>query len=115
MQAPETVAEMPAAAAPAAPVSAAAAAPEQPAGPDFNGLLDLICPVQILIGTGLISVRQCLGLRRHSILRLDPNVGDDLRLVARGVTVARGEVLIVEDSTVVRITDIAVDPTDRDR
>jgi flagellar motor switch/type III secretory pathway protein FliN len=84
-------------------------------GPDFSGLLDLVCPVQILIGSGVITVRQCLGLRRHSILRLDPSVGDDLRLVARGVTVARGEVLIVEDSTVVRITDIGVDPVDRDR
>lgn len=86
-----------------------------PDGPDFTGLLDLVCPVQIQIGTGLITVRQCLGLRRHSILRLDPSVGDDLRLVARGVTIARGEVLIVEDSTVVRITDISVDPVDHDR
>ena len=107
----DTVAESPVETLPAAPPRPAAAVD----APDFNGLLDLICPVQILIGTGVITVRQCLGLRKQSILRLDPSVGDDLRLVARGVTVARGEVLIVEDSTVVRITDIAVDPVDRDR
>jgi flagellar motor switch protein FliN/FliY len=82
---------------------------------DFSNLLDLICPVQILIGTGVITVRQTLALRRHSILKLDPSVGEDLRLVARGITVARGEVLIVEDSTVVRITDIGVDPVERER
>lgn len=113
MSTPEAVVEAPA----APPAVAPPPLPTQPepTGPDFAGLLDLICPVQILIGTGLISVRQCLGLRRHSILRLDPSVGDDLRLVARGVTVARGEVLIVEDSTVVRITDIAVDPVDHER
>lgn len=113
MSTPEPVIDTTAvpAAAPAAP----AAVPEPLPGPEFAGMLDLVCPVQILIGTGQISVRQCLGLRRHSILRLDPSVGDDLRLVARGITVARGEVLILEDSTVVRITDIAVDPVDRDR
>lgn len=109
MSAPETLVAEPAVVPPPLPTQ------PEPTGPDFSGMLDLICPVQILIGTGLISVRQCLGLRRHSILRLDPSVGDDLRLVARGITVARGEVLIVEDSTVVRITDIAVDPVDRER
>jgi flagellar motor switch/type III secretory pathway protein FliN len=97
------------------PAAPAAAAPVLPEELDFSNLLDLVCPVQILIGTGVITVRQTLALRRHSILKLDPSVGEDLRLVARGVTVARGEGLIVEDSTVVRITDIAVDPVERER
>jgi flagellar motor switch/type III secretory pathway protein FliN len=104
----ETAVETPA-------VPAAVTATASPEELDFTNLLDLVCPVQILIGTGVITVRQTLALRRHSILKLDPSVGEDLRLVARGVTVARGEVLIVEDSTVVRITDIAVDPVERER
>lgn len=80
-----------------------------PADPHpFTGLLDVSCRVDVLLGTGTITVRRCLSLGRNSVIRLAQSAAEDLRVIARGVTVARGEVLIVEDSTAVRITDIAV-------
>ena len=80
----------------------------------YAGLLDVTCRVDVLLGTGTITVRRCLNLGRNSVIRLAQSAAEDLRVMARGVTVARGEVLIVEDSTAVRITDIAVSPSGED-
>ena len=90
-----------------------AAAPA-PSPPPFEGLLDVRWRVDVVLGTGTITVRRCLNLGRHSVIRLTQSAAEDLRVMARGVTIARGEVLIVEDSTAVRITDIAVSHSGED-
>ena len=82
----------------AAPPDAAAA---------FAGLLDVGCPVRVVLGTGTISVRQCVALDRNSVIRLAQAAGEDLQVLVGGVLVARGEVVIVEDSTGIRLTEIA--------
>ena len=41
------------------------------------------------------------------MLRLRQSAGEDLQVLANGVLVARGEVVVVEDSTAVRVTEIA--------
>ena len=76
----------------------------------FADLLDATCVVQVLLGSGTISVRRCLELERDSIIRLPRTAGDDLLVTANGVPLARGEVLIVENSTVIRLTDIIAGP-----
>lgn len=74
----------------------------------FPGLMDVTLPVAIRLGSGIISVGDCLSLRRHSIVRLHQSVGQDLEIVVNGEVIARGEVAIVDDSTSIRLTDIAV-------
>jgi len=85
--------------------------PPSPAGTadsPFPGLMDVTLPVTVRLGSGVISVGDCLGLRPQSIVRLAQSVGQDLDVVVNGETVARGEVAIVDDSTSIRLTDIAV-------
>ncbi len=72
----------------------------------FADLLDLVCDLSVMLGTGTITVRRCLGLQRHSVLRLDQSAGEDLAVRVNGVTIARGEVVIVEDSTAIRVTEV---------
>jgi flagellar motor switch protein FliN len=72
----------------------------------FDSLADIVCEVWVLLGTGTVSVRRCLALQRQSVLRLDQSAGEDLQVQANGSLIARGEVVIVEDSTAIRITDI---------
>ncbi len=72
----------------------------------FTGLGDIVCDVWVLLGTGTISVRRCLALQRHSVVRLHQSAGEDLQLMVNGSLVAKGEVVIVEDSTALRVTDI---------
>ena len=72
----------------------------------FDLYRDVRCPVNVVLGTGTITVRQCLALERSSVVRLQQSAGEDLTVIVRGIKIARGEVVVVEDSTSVRLTEI---------
>lgn len=72
----------------------------------FAPLLDVRLPIEVILGTTTLSVRACLLLERNSIVPLAQAAGVDLQLAANGIVLARGEVVIVEDSTAVRVTEI---------
>jgi flagellar motor switch/type III secretory pathway protein FliN len=58
-----------------------------------------------------MSVRECLRLRRNSIIRLAQSAGGDMHVVVNGIVMAAGEVVIIDDSTAIRITDILPPPS----
>jgi flagellar motor switch protein FliN len=85
--------------------SSSSPATEGPGHP-FGDLLDVACDLSVVLGTGTVTVRRCLGLQRHSVLRLEQSAGEDLQVMVNGVVIAKGEVVIVEDSTAIRVTEI---------
>jgi flagellar motor switch protein FliN/FliY len=80
----------------------------------FVQVEDLLCPVDVLLGRGRLTVGRVIGLQRQSVIRLDHSAGEDLMITVNGVILARGEVMIVEDSTAVRVTEIHVPAPDED-
>ena len=70
-------------------------------------MLDVVCLVDVFLGTGSITVRDCLKLTRLSVIRLDQIAGADLDVRVHGVSIAVGEAVIVDESTAVRITAVA--------
>jgi|WetSurMetagenome_2_1015567.scaffolds.fasta_scaffold306282_2 flagellar motor switch protein FliN len=86
--------------------SSSSSAPVAATANQFEELADILCGVSVVLGNGTVTVRRCLGLQRHSVLRLEQSAGEDLMVQVNGVTVARGEVVIVEDSTAIRVTEI---------
>ncbi|HSK10818.1 MAG TPA: FliM/FliN family flagellar motor C-terminal domain-containing protein [Vicinamibacterales bacterium] len=76
----------------------------------FATLLDLECPVEMVLGYGSISVGACLELGLQSVIRLSTSAGEDLRVVVGGIPLLRGEVVLVEESAAVRITEIIPAP-----
>jgi flagellar motor switch protein FliN len=74
-------------------------------------LHDVICRVDVLLGSSVMSVRECLRLRRNSIIRLAQSAGGDMHVVVNGIAMAAGEVVIIDDSTAIRITDILPPPS----
>jgi flagellar motor switch protein FliN len=84
--------------------SSSSPAPDTPH--PFTAVADLICNLTVILGTGAVTVRRCLALQRNSVLRLEQSAGEDLQVKVNGVTIARGEVVIVEDSTAIRVTEI---------
>ena len=78
----------------------------EPGPPELRPFHDVICDIDIVLGTGAMSVRECLHLKRHSVIRLSQAAGADLQVLVNGVPVAQGEVVIVEDSTAIRVTEI---------
>ena len=70
-------------------------------------MFDVRCGVSVVLGTGTLKVRDCLMLERQSIVRLDQSAGSDLEMRVQGVTIATGEVVILEDNTALRISRMA--------
>jgi flagellar motor switch protein FliN/FliY len=74
-------------------------------------LSDVVCHVDVLLGTATVSVRECLHWKRNSVVRLQQSAGSDMQVTINGVTVAIGEVVIVDDTTAVRVTEILAPPS----
>lgn len=84
----------------------------EPAAEPFAACLqDVVCRVEIVLGTGAVSVKDCLTLRRDTVLRLTQAAGSDLQVLVNGIAVALGEVVIVNDRTAIRVTDLLPPPS----
>ena len=73
-------------------------------------MFDVTCEVDVVVGTTSITVRDCLKLRPRSVVRLKQVSGADLDLSVNGIVIASGEVMIVDDSTSIRVVQIAEPP-----
>jgi flagellar motor switch/type III secretory pathway protein FliN len=76
----------------------------------YAGMLDVTCRVEVIVGTGSITVRDCLKLQRDSIVRLAQPAGSDLQVTVQGVPTATGEIVIDDDTTSVRISAVLPPP-----
>ncbi|MFN7977195.1 MAG: FliM/FliN family flagellar motor switch protein [Vicinamibacterales bacterium] len=74
----------------------------------FAPMLDVQCHVDFVIGTTRMTVRDCLALGKHSMIRLGQTAGADFDLRVHGVSVAQGEVAVVDDNATVRVTRITI-------
>ena len=81
-----------------------------PALDQFASLSDVTCEVAVVLGTGRMSVRECLYLKPKMVIPLEQPAGSDLHVRINGVLIAHGEVAIVDDSTNVRLTSILPPP-----
>jgi flagellar motor switch/type III secretory pathway protein FliN len=77
---------------------------------DLTPMLDVRCAVDFILGTGTVTMRECLRLQRHSVIRLKQREGADLHVSVSGVAIAHGEVVIVDDSTALRISHVRPPP-----
>jgi len=77
----------------------------------FPSLSDVTCEVAVVLGTGRMSVRECLYLVPKTVIPLEQLAGSDLHVRVNGVLIAHGEVAIVDDSTNIRLTSIVAPPS----
>ena len=80
----------------------------------FATLSDVTCEVAVVLGTGRMSVRECLYLKAKTVIPLEQPAGSDLHVRINGVLIAHGEVAIVDDSTNIRLTSIVPPPSAED-
>ena len=80
----------------------------------FATLSDVTCEVAVVLGTGRMSVRECLYLKPKTVIPLEQIAGSDLHVRINGVLIAHGEVAIVDDSTNIRLTSILPPPSGED-
>lgn len=72
----------------------------------YRAFADVPCVVDIVLGSGELTIRTCMGLQKGSIVRLEQSAGQDLSLVVNGVVLGRGEVVIMDDSVSLRLTEL---------
>lgn len=82
----------------------------EPADP-FAPLHDVVCRVDVMLGAAAMSVRDCIALRRDSIVRLTKSAGGDMEVLVNGIPVAHGEVVIMDESTAIRVTELVAPPS----
>jgi len=84
--------------------------PEEAAGADSSGALSLLNDVQlhvkIELGRTKMYVEDVLSLNENSVVELDKAAGDPVDIYVNDRHIARGEVLVLNDSFCVRISEI---------
>jgi flagellar motor switch protein FliN/FliY len=69
-------------------------------------LVDVPCPVEFVLGTSRVRVRDCLSFAPNSIVRLSQSAGSDLEIHVGGVPLAAGEVVIIDENVGMRLNRI---------
>ena len=73
--------------------------------PALESFGDVRMRVDVILGRGSLTLRACLALQRGSVVHLAQSAGQDLFVLVNDVPVARGEVVIVDDSVSLRLTE----------
>ena len=71
-------------------------------------MADVLCGVEFVIGTSQMTVAECLRLGPASVVRLSQTAGGDFDVRVNGVSVASGEVAVIDDMAAVRISRLTV-------
>ncbi len=69
-------------------------------------LFDVKCNVDVVIGTGVLTLRECLALQPQHVVRLTEPAGGDLTIRVHGVTIACGEVVVTDNAAGLRVTRV---------
>lgn len=67
---------------------------------------DLQVNVQVILGRSKMTVQDVLKLHQGSLVELDRLAGEPVDICANGKTVARGEVVVIDDTFGVKIVEI---------
>ena len=72
----------------------------------YGWLMDVPCPVDFVLGTTTVKVRDFAAFGPNAIIRLKQAAGADLEVHVGGVPVAAGEVVIIEENVGLRLSRI---------
>ncbi|ESR26554.1 FliM/FliN family flagellar motor switch protein [Lutibaculum baratangense] len=72
----------------------------------MTSLDDVTIELSVLLGTATMPVHQFLRMGRGAVIALETHAEEDLKLLANGVPVARGEVVLEGDQIAVTITEM---------
>jgi len=67
---------------------------------------DLPLELSVELDRRTMRVREILNLKPGSVIKMNRSAGDNMNLLFHGVLVGFGEIVVIEDTIGVRITDI---------
>ena len=66
---------------------------------NLGAILSIPVTVQVVLGSTSLPVSGLMKLARGAIVSLDQRVGDPVDVVVNGTVIARGEIVVVDDSS----------------
>lgn len=75
---------------------------------EWRDFLDLGVLVAVELGRTKLTAREILALEQNSIIQLQRSTGEGVDMLAGGHRVARGEIIMIEDRTGVRINEVII-------
>jgi flagellar motor switch protein FliN len=76
---------------------------------EIGHLADIPMTVDVELDRTSMKVRDILGLDRGSVIRMTRSAGENMDIVIGGARLGSGEIVIMEDTVGVRITDFRED------
>jgi flagellar motor switch protein FliN len=76
---------------------------------EIDEMADLRLDIEVQLDRKPLTLRQILELEADSVIRLPRSAGENIDLLIGGTLVCFGEIVIIEDSVGVRITDFRED------
>ena len=68
-------------------------------------MADVLIDFEVRLDERVMSLREILELDRGQVIRLNRSAGENIDVLAGGALVGSGEVVVIEDSIGIRITD----------
>jgi len=75
---------------------------------NIRSLMDINMKMSIELGRTTLNLREILSLKNGSVVELDKLAGDPVDIYVNDKHIASGEVVVIDDSFGVRLTDIAI-------
>jgi flagellar motor switch protein FliN/FliY len=72
---------------------------------DLAHLSDIPMDVEVQLGRRVLTVRDILQLESGSLIKMSRSAGDNIDVLVGGALVGFGEIVIIEETVGVRITD----------
>jgi len=67
--------------------------------PNLGAILSIPVTVQVVLGSTSLPVAGLMKLARGAIVSLDQRVGDPVDVVVNGAVIARGEIVVVDETS----------------
>ena len=72
----------------------------------LDWVMDVPCPVDFVLGTTMVKVREAAEFAPDTIVRLRRAAGSDLDIRVAGIPIATGQVVIVDDNVGLRLNRV---------
>ena len=73
---------------------------------DLSAIYDVPVKISVVLGRTQMQVNQLLKLGRGAVIELDKKVGEPIDILVNDKTVAKGEIVVVEDRVGITMTEI---------
>jgi flagellar motor switch protein FliN/FliY len=71
-----------------------------------DSLLDIPVAISVELGRTQLQVKDIMGLNAGTVVELDKSITEPVDIYANGRLIARGEVVVVEDTLGIKITEM---------